>query len=436
MAANDPLPGTFALPSLEQFQAAQRAQLAKPKQQGDGWNRLLQTSVFDLTRGPMGYKTPQERQLSNANAIMQDAISKAAVVSSDPLEQRRVALSDMVQRFNSLGYTELVAQAMPELTQLEQRQQEMRKLTAEADSAGSNARVNLATEGERVAKAYLDNASTAASTEGSIAGAEASRAKAARDRVETASASNEGQNYQSPDGKSFINVSKLDKGTRDALRSQGWVEVTTVNRDGATMGGKKEGEEFRSAAVDTANLINALGDIKQLAITQPGAWSVGGQIASKVEGIAQQVKNSLKQSGMTEADYQKAITTTKEGQTTQSLLAKANIADARQQAMVLNLAYVRAKALDPGGRLSNQDVEIAMKIVGGSNPQQQLALLEDILTSASRSFDTRAAVLGIPQDDPTRGEVQKALDRYGSIKPQASAPGTTPGGVSFRVVNP
>lgn len=414
MADPKPLPGTFAMPSLESYQKSLRKEYAKE----GGWGGLIKSGVFDLTRGPMGYQSDDERKVASASAIVQDATAKAASVSNDPLKQRQMVLNDVVQRFNALGMTDLVAQAMPELSALNQQLEEMRKLGAEADSAAIKALRETSTLGADIEDAKLKPDATRSTID-------ENKAQAARNRTETAALSAEGQNYQSPDGKTAINVSKLDAKTRNALRAQGWVEVNNVQRDGASLGSKAEGEAFRTSAVDTANLVHQLADIRQLTIDQPGAWSPGGKVASAIQGVVNHVNYSLKQQGIDPGDFNAATTTTREGTSTASLLQQARIADARQQAMVLQLAYARAKAMDPGGRLSNQDVEIAMRIVSGGDVTQQIAMLDDIMNNATRSFSVRADVLGVPVSDVGRAEVQKARERYDNTRPRTSAPGTT-----------
>jgi hypothetical protein len=60
------------------------------------------------------------------------------------------------------------------------------------------------------------------------------------------------------------------------------------------------------------------------------------------------------------------------------------------QAKVLTMAYRVAKALDPGGRLSNQDVEMAIRMVAGSgSPSAIVSLMKDRL----REYDIQVQQL-------------------------------------------
>jgi hypothetical protein len=58
------------------------------------------------------------------------------------------------------------------------------------------------------------------------------------------------------------------------------------------------------------------------------------------------------------------------------------IDNARIQSQVMDLTYMIAKAQDPGGRVSNQDIENATKVVMGSilDPQSGIAVLRDLRT--------------------------------------------------------
>lgn len=56
------------------------------------------------------------------------------------------------------------------------------------------------------------------------------------------------------------------------------------------------------------------------------------------------------------------------------------IDNAKIQSQVIDLAYMIAKATDPGGRMSNQDIENATRVVMGSilDPQSGVAVLQDL----------------------------------------------------------
>jgi hypothetical protein len=410
MASNDQA-GSFLLPTLETYQKSMRDSTVKAA--GGGWNSVLQGGAFDLAR-TLGYRTPEERKIAQASAIYNDSVKRASSTSSDPLEQRRQVLIDLTQKFNSMGMSEYVAQILPELAQLEQRKQEMRKLTAEAGSAESKQTVDAATMGNDIAQDILGNVKTGADIN-------ESNARAADLESQTKLRGAEGQNYYNPKTGDQINVSQMDESVRAALRSAGYIEINTaITTDDPNKLRTKDRKEFNDAALATADLMNNLADIKEVVIKQPGAWTVGGKAASVVNSLAQQIQYSLKQQGISTADFNAAS----KDIDASGFFQRAGIQDARVQAMILNLAYVRAKALDPGGRLSNQDVEIAKQIVMGTNPTSQVALLEDIFRSAGRSFDTRAAIAQIADNDPARDQVRKASKRFIDVVPGGTNTGT------------
>lgn len=135
---NTPL---FSLPSLEQFQKAQKAADA------EGMN-LLQTrslnSSYDLAR-QLGYKSADERKVEAANKVMADA--QMGEDETDPLKRQFNVLGRAAQSFGKLGMYDVVQQIAPELARLKNQMLEQRKLTADANKTEvdtDNAKVELA----------------------------------------------------------------------------------------------------------------------------------------------------------------------------------------------------------------------------------------------------------------------------------------------------
>lgn len=92
---------------------------------------------------------------------------------------------------------------------------------------------------------------------------------------------------------------------------------------------------------------------------------------------------------------------TKEGTNIDTWLKENSIQNTRMQGLVVGLAYSLAKTNDPGGRLSDNDLKMAVQMVGGDNPNPAaiLANLNDNLTARSQSLLDR-----IDTSDPATKE--------------------------------
>ena len=105
-------------------------------------------------------------------------------------------------------------------------------------------------------------------------------------------------------------------------------------------------------------------------------------------------------------------------------LQSLGIDNARIQSQILDLAYTLAKAYDPGGRMSNQDVERATQIIMGSvmDPKAGIAVLSDLRDRMQRNFEIR--------EEETFRVYPQLRERFGQpIAPRGAAPAapaTTP----------
>jgi hypothetical protein len=103
--------------------------------------------------------------------------------------------------------------------------------------------------------------------------------------------------------------------------------------------------------------------------------------------------------------------TTKEGTSIDSWLKQNSIQNTRMQGLVVGLAYSLAKTNDPGGRLSDNDLKMAVQMVGGNNPNPAAILsnLNDNIVKSSNSLIDR-----IETSDPATKE--KMGPRLGLLK--------------------
>lgn len=78
---------------------------------------------------------------------------------------------------------------------------------------------------------------------------------------------------------------------------------------------------------------------------------------------------------------------TKEGTPIDSWLKQNSIQNTRMQGLVIGLAYSLAKTNDPGGRLSDNDLKMAVQMVGGDNPNPA-AILANLNDNMTKSFNS------------------------------------------------
>jgi hypothetical protein len=126
-----------------------------------------------------------------------------------------------------------------------------------------------------------------------------------------------------------------------------------------------------------------------------------------------------------------SITKTREGNDVNDLV-KRNINDQKLQSVTIDLAFAFARTRDPGGRLSNQDVENAIKIVTGSgSPQARLELLDKVAEDMDRGLRTKVAVArerNYAPADSSWQAYEEARAAYQGIGASAAAaqPGAAP----------
>jgi hypothetical protein len=87
---------------------------------------------------------------------------------------------------------------------------------------------------------------------------------------------------------------------------------------------------------------------------------------------------------------------TKEGTSIDTWLKQNSIQNTRMQGLIVGLAYSLAKTNDPGGRLSDNDLRMAVQMVGGDNPNPAaiLANLNDNMVKSSNALIGRIETSG------------------------------------------
>ena len=162
------------------------------------------------------------------------------------------------------------------------------------------------------------------------------------------------------------------------------------------------------AAADAGEL---MADLREQIKASPGALSDTGEFATKMASFGASAKTALQKSNWNPDELR--------GGGSASEWIRLNVSNARQKALVINLAYAFARANDPGGRLSNQDLEAAMKVVSGSGgPLARLQTLDDAFTGLARATEGKIGALqdgGAVLGPNTIRRFQKSMSRYSSL---------------------
>ena len=372
------MPDPFFAPldpyGVQQQEVAQAQERAAPV----GFGGLAIQSAHKLGRA-LGYKSDDERRAMVTQKILAD--SQTEVTSEDPTEARMELLSAAARRFNDAGMTDYVAQIGPELISLQRKAAELSKLREEAAAS-------IALTAEREA----GTAETLAS----------------------------GQNYVK--GGKIINVSKQNVAVREALRAAGWAE-TGLNIEAPSAEGiggmtnTQRGDEikaFREQARNIANLSKQIGRAMEIVTAQPGAATLVGPVTQAVSTIKATALAVAGNAGVSSdvlaaefSDYGKVVTST---------LPRAS---AQLRNSITTLIFAEAKVNDPGGRLSNQDVEAVARQYSTANQQFLVDKLAGMLATASDRLETEREALAV---DPTDSAYQTARSSLDGVVGRTVAP--------------
>jgi len=146
--------------------------------------------------------------------------------------------------------------------------------------------------------------------------------------------------------------------------------------------GKGEETALRTAEVTATNFIGTVGEALTLLEKNPNINTFLAGAASLTNTLQQEVKASAKQFGI-KLDVVNPTTYAKD-------FDSLGIQNVRMKAIVTSLAYQRAKAADPGGKITEADVRAGVRELGGSSsdPRAFETTLRDIANRTARGFIT------------------------------------------------
>lgn len=366
-----------ALVTPEVLAAQRRAQFDQEYQGQNPWVKLAAEAGFnmremDRARG-IGL-TPEERKANRNAEIMkasQSRYEEAIKGGKTADEAQAMVLEDSIREFAKNGEWEQALALTQPLNALKEQALERRKLLAEAQNLESKPEAKAIDQ--ELASIKAQQSYEAAM--GRLAVAE-QNARTAQERLDV--------QMQIAQMQRDLAQAKLDakKGAKKDETAAQWKA-------------RRETNTAVAAAADSANL---MADLRVLVKSNPGGLTPTGELATKLATYGTSAKAALQRDGWNPDRL-------KEGGTA-SEWVKLNVANARQRALVVQLAYAFARANDPGGRLSNQDLEQAMTVVSGQgDPQARLAVLDQAFSGLARS---------------TTGKIQSALDMELELGPNTA----------------
>lgn len=204
-----------------------------------------------------------------------------------------------------------------------------------------------------------------------------------------------------------------------------------VGSDGKRTTSLPELRELRKAAdtqIDAITFTNRMLEVYQ-------ELPEGRTLATAAGGVLNELALQAEAAGRALRDVASADGGAGENQSrVNAALEKRNIVDRRLQALTLNLAYSLARSLDPGGRLSDPDIERAVEMItGGANMRANIQVLRDgVGLKTQLTMERLARSNDVDLVAKHMARLQMGLDEFNTRatslfpEPDRPAPGFTP----------
>lgn len=379
--------------------AARLQQLLEPAQTGRERGALAAGHAIGGALGGLFNRNSADPEMERAKryeAILADA-TKAHESVADPLDRRIGTLMSVADAARKEGSFDLSAQLDEQIIALQQQKLELGKLKAEKEREDIALEIDEATKDEKIATAEENLRQSKLSDENT---------------------------WFFPKALEYRSVNEKNQDEINAARAQGAFKASAgvQSPDKAGLGSQKTQDAFLESAMATGQFLGELGNLKQLILDNPRVLTVGGKGLALLNNLRGQAVNALRSRGVSEGEI------VSEANRAEDQMLRAGISDAQVRSALLGLAYARAKSLDPQGRLSNQDVEIAIQMFGASNQgdfRTTLAVLDQMADSSVRRAQIGAQYLQKKPDDPLLHALGLQYANYQGIKARP-APGAKP----------
>lgn len=225
------------------------------------------------------------------------------------------------------------------------------------------------------------------------AGVPASQAQATAGIAQPEVKSPNVQNYQMPDG-SFLSV---DSNAPDASRkvaeitANGGVRVGLSVQSGSADGlgiNKSDQGKYLDSVTASLNAIGEIGRLREQLAEAETFTGLASTVVTTLSGAAGNMLQIARASGLDDSGLLDPRNYRLDG------FGQAAASSAAFRSNVINMAYLMARAADPGGRLSNQDVQIQVDRLSASSGDkgQILASLDEVERGIKMAAQNRFAV--------------------------------------------
>jgi len=359
----------------------------------------------------MGFGVTLEDQKAQANQEAMTGASKKYETymkqGASPDQAQEMVLTDAVSTFSTIGNFEAANALMEPLQAIRKQRAERAKLQAQEYQATA--------EGNK----------TVAET-GLLAGEAASE-----DRLRLAQGNN--QNTAATENIARANLANRTDPNIRAAGKGGKVGKDGMTAEDFAVYELKQRDALRNKGLAAADSFELFATIKELVMSNPTGALWPGALASQVQGLAEGARRAIMVDDRwkdKEGRFTVNIDELREGGTAVSRLEKLNVTDARLQSATLDVAFALARLRDPGGRLSNQDVDKAIEIVSGKGgTRARIRVLEDVADRASQSLERELKDSPYAEMQGVAPAFEAARDKYGRYKAvKAPAAGAQPDG--------
>lgn len=400
--ADAPNPFGALINTPEVLDLRRRAEFAQQTTGMDFWAQEAGRAGLNLRRGlleqGLAISPEDERSLQTQHIMKASQQRLAALVQSGevtPMDAQEKVITETMAAFMKAGDYQAAQSLLPGLNQIRTYRLEQEKLRTESVE-------NLATAGKETAAASLSN------TQSVVAAARAPGQIAA----DTALA-----NQRNADAR-------LKDRTDPNIRAGG------KGGAGPVMGlTNKDQEEIRANQAGVLNLFARMDDLSTIMNEAPQAASAVGGVVNTAGQYLKGVHTFLvgkgavtsgDLSGLTEA--QKAIVARNNFDNRTAMARQAaslGMNVTRYQSLVVETAYALARVNDPGGRLSNNDFDYAMKQLGAvQDPASAKAAFAAIASRAYQNVKNRMKVYNEATIDeyfrPGLNEIEEAYADFNS----------------------
>lgn len=239
--------------------------------------------------------------------------------------------------------------------------------------------------------------------------------------------------FQMPDGSFQSHEANNRPAIREAL-GRGGVEVpvSVVSDSGAGLTDSDTSKivrEFTDLTASSRTLMNEIDRMKTQVSDDDTFTSVAGGVVQGLSGAVGSLVQIAKASGFEDADLLNASQYQDE---IKSLFGESAAKSAQLRSNLVNVAYMMARASEPGGRLSDSDVRLQMRRLAVSGDKTQMIGALDEVARAARDAvrirhqtfsETGVPLPPLPDDFAPSGEIKEVRAEDGTVLRFEKVPG-------------